>query len=269
MELFIDQDDYLFGVDGAQAGALVYIHDQLSPPTPSSGIAVSPGVYNSIAVQQLTISRLTAPYGSCDMAFTASPGHATNVAWCFEECLLMNSLQLCGCKPLSYSGYHPTYANKPICASDSKCVEDLEYRLNNPNLSPSCNCPPPCSETRYSVLPSAAQWPSVTAIHTKLKEAGKVENQTNIDYYSQNYLALDIYFSDLNLETISQSVALDAPTFLANVGGLLGLWVGGSLLSAAEIIPLFVAGMVMLLACNKQKEHMKNLEKAEDGSDGL
>jgi len=264
LEMNINQDDYLFGVDGAQAGALVYIHDQLSPPTPSSGITVAPGVYNSISVQQLSISRLSSPYGNCDINFTPSPGHATNVAWCFEECLLMNSLAMCGCKPLAYSGYHPTYIGKPVCPAGSKCIADLEYRLNNPNLNPSCNCPPPCTETRYSVLPTSAQWPSVTAIKTKLKEAGQSVNDSSIDAYRQNYLAIEIFFSDLNLESITQAVQLDAPTFLANVGGLLGLWVGGSVLSAAEIIPLCIAGFAIVFGFASSKRFEKDAKKTEE-----
>jgi len=261
MELNINQTDYLFGSDGSRAGVLLYVHNQLVPPTPSSGITVAPGVFNSIAIQQVNISRLEPPFGDCSADVTANNARYS-VAWCFEECLLENSLKECGCKPLSYSGDHPKYFNKSVCPDGNKCVLDLTYRLNNPGSSDvSCNCPPPCAEARFNLVSSPAQWPSLTAIKKKLQALRQNVTQANIDIYSQNYLAVDIYFSDLNLQTVTQAKSLELAQFLGNVGGILGVFVGGSLMSGAEIIVFFATSSIVLYSAIKSRRHGQNVDK--------
>jgi len=269
MEIDINQTDYLFGADGSRAGILLYVHNQLVPPTPSSGITVAPGVYNSIAIQQVNISRLEPPFGDCSSAVTDNNARYS-VAWCFEECLLMNSLRECGCKPLSYSGDHPKYFNKTVCPDSSKCVADLTYRLNNPSSSDvSCDCPPPCSEARFNLVSSPAQWPSLTAIKKKLQALNLGLTQTNIDTYSQNYLAVDIYFSDLNLQTVTQTKSLELAQFLGNVGGILGVFVGGSLMSGAEIIVFLVTSSVVLVGAFRGRGHHQTEDKLKGSLEGV
>jgi len=263
LEININQTDYLFGADGSRAGVLVFVHNQLVPPTPSSGITVSPGVYNSIAIQQVNITRLTSPYGDCDSSVTDN-GASYSVAWCFEECLLKFSLQYCGCKPLSYSGDHPAYFNKTVCVDNSKCVADLQYRLGNPGLDPTCNCPPPCSEARFNLISSPADWPSVTSIRKKLLSLGLNDTQSNVDTFSQNYLALDIYFSDLNLQTVTQAKALELAQFMGNVGGILGVFIGGSLLSGAEVAMFGITSCIVLFGCARARRHANNVEHVKD-----
>jgi len=240
---------------------LLYVHNQLVPPTPSGGITIAPGVYNSIAIQQVNITRLERDFGDCVMGLP----ERYSVAWCFEECLLSYSVAQCGCKPLTYSGDHPKYFNKTVCRDNDKCVADLTYRLNNPAaVDVKCECPPPCSETRFNLVSSPAQWPSLTAIQKKLKSIGENFTQSNVDMYSQNYLAVDIYFSDLNLQTVTQAKALELAQFLGNVGGILGVFVGGSLMSGAEVIVFLITSSVVLLGISKARRQQQTVDKFKE-----
>ncbi len=59
-------------------------------------------------------------------------------------------------------------------------------------------------------------------------------------FYQDNYVELIIYFESLSTTKISQFETDSLNSLICDLGGNLGLWLGGSLLTLAEIIDLAI-----------------------------
>lgn len=59
-----------------------------------------------------------------------------------------------------------------------------------------------------------------------------------------NFVQVDIFYQELSSEEIEQKVAFDFPSLLSEIGGLLGLLLGASVLTVCEILD-FVALMLV------------------------
>lgn len=51
---------------------------------------------------------------------------------------------------------------------------------------------------------------------------------------------MDIFFEELNYEVISEEASYELVNFVSDLGGSLGLWIGMSVLSFAEIFELLL-----------------------------
>jgi len=51
---------------------------------------------------------------------------------------------------------------------------------------------------------------------------------------------VDIFFEELNYEVISEEASYELVNFVSDLGGSLGLWIGMSVLSFAEIFELLL-----------------------------
>ena len=60
------------------------------------------------------------------------------------------------------------------------------------------------------------------------------------EFYQENYVELIIYFESLSTTKISQFETDSLNSLICDLGGNLGLWLGGSLLTLAEIIDLAI-----------------------------
>ena len=77
-------------------------------------------------------------------------------------------------------------------------------------------------------------------------------NRTTEQAIRQNVLLVKLYFSTLNYEEKIELKSFDLSTLVANIGGLLGLFLGASVVTLCEIVEVLVhVGILSLrkLAC--------------------
>ena len=60
------------------------------------------------------------------------------------------------------------------------------------------------------------------------------------DYVSNNYAAIQIYYRDFTTERAEHLPAYDWNSFLSDCGGQMGLWIGASVFSVAELLSFVV-----------------------------
>ncbi|CAH1116191.1 unnamed protein product [Phaedon cochleariae] len=159
---------------------------------------------------------------------------------CKLECLTNYTLDVCGC----VSFYMPREKYTPICGNGNlTCISfvkrymdiaglrrslDKETNIRNFSKILSCDCLPMCTMVEYNT--------EITEIdYDWYKKYESIGNKTERDEkYSSSQLV--IYFKSGHYIPCVRHELYGHLDFLANVGGLLGLFVGFSLISLLEIL---------------------------------
>ncbi|KAK9506043.1 hypothetical protein O3M35_008052 [Rhynocoris fuscipes] len=153
---------------------------------------------------------------------------------CELECLTNYTLKRCGCVAI----HMPRSENEKICGAGSKiCMQEatdslkrreieLSYEVNI--IEGSCNCLPACTSIQYDAETSQADFNFEDVVRSYH------DNMTEIS--GSSMAKVSVYFKELQFTTSRRSELFGLVDFLANCGGLLGLFCGVSLLSLVEII---------------------------------
>ncbi|XP_076265224.1 pickpocket protein 28-like [Rhynchophorus ferrugineus] len=166
---------------------------------------------------------------------------------CQLECLTNFTLSLCNC----VNFYMPRTGNTKICGAAKKnCMmlaekwlqtKGLVKKLNELRTKPKnntddddlsvpfCDCMPICTDLTYDVETSQAGW----------KWQGKWKALHPDQQFKENQIhksQLTLYFKTSQFVTSKRHELYGPTDFLANFGGLLGLFTGFSVLSLMEII---------------------------------
>ncbi|XP_049547443.1 pickpocket protein 28-like [Anopheles darlingi] len=151
---------------------------------------------------------------------------------CEVECVTNYTLSKCGCVKFSMMRDNLTDvcgASKIDCyneAEDELLEEDIKYIVDKMyDFRARCNCLPACTSIQYDAEISQADldWKSVLAKHKEFDEPGV------------QFSRLIIYFKGAQFTNSKRSEIYTFADFLANCGGLLGLFMGVSLLSVGEL----------------------------------
>ncbi|XP_044252515.1 pickpocket protein 28-like [Tribolium madens] len=151
---------------------------------------------------------------------------------CLLECLTNYTLGKCGCVKF----YMPRDNSTPICGPNSyECTEnaeselqikELEHKISGRSL---CDCKPSCTNLKYSVETSHSDF--------YFKEYFKVHNEFKLeDFDGTHWSVLQLYFKDEQFMTMERNELYGISDLISNLGGLLGLFTGFSLITMAEII---------------------------------
>lgn len=130
----------------------------------------------------------------------------------------------------------------------------LLFQMEDSNVPDveACGCLPDCNIIQYEI----------EIVETSLKPEEKWETFNNISYkvgtFSQS--GLSISFGDIEYQAIKRYVNHETITFISNVGGLLSLFLGVSLLSAIEIFYfLVVRTLIIVLKIFKKKNKRERI----------
>ncbi|XP_059608203.1 pickpocket protein 28-like [Phlebotomus argentipes] len=152
---------------------------------------------------------------------------------CELECLSNYTKERCGCVKFSM----PRHADTPICGSAMiQCYRQAEYELLQLEIQEdlskisnrTCNCLPACTSIVYDSEISQTE-----ADVEKLFNAYEIPAD---EFSGFQMSTLTIFFKDTQFITSRRSELYGLTNFIANCGGLLGLFMGVSLLSLFEII---------------------------------
>ena len=91
----------------------------------------------------------------------------------------------------------------------------------------------------YKTAASSAQFPSVTyqQVLVKNENISSNYNGTEADFSTvqRSVLSLNIYYKSNYYTEIRDKISIDIETFISNLGGVMGVFLGGYLLSLIEI----------------------------------
>lgn len=68
----------------------------------------------------------------------------------------------------------------------------------------------------------------------------EASNDLCMEKYKKNAAMVQIFYEELNFETLTESPAYSLTSALADLGGLTGLWIGASVVSLLEIVALII-----------------------------
>uniref|UniRef100_A0AAG5DSI9 Uncharacterized protein n=1 Tax=Anopheles atroparvus TaxID=41427 RepID=A0AAG5DSI9_ANOAO len=224
-------------ISGLTQGYKLMLHEAGEYPQVSKyNIRIPLGHEMSIAVkpQIITTSQSAADYHwSKRQCFFDNERHLRffriyNQENCELECLTNITLASCGCVRFSMPRAHGTdvcsldkwncmhvahafFRGRPFSGKKRFGVTAPDQTTNAPNNSSECNCLPACSSTQYDV--------ELAGNHPDRVTMSKVA----------------IFFKKSHIITSRRSELYGMVDFLANCGGLLGLFMGVSILSLLEI----------------------------------
>ncbi|XP_061393667.1 pickpocket protein 28-like [Musca vetustissima] len=157
---------------------------------------------------------------------------------CELECLTNFTLHRCGCVKFSM----PRNRDMPLCREHQiHCYENAEDDLMLEQFSDNldnCHCLPACTSLDYNVEISQSYFDVERTLNAmsggqEQEEEQKMPEQQQISNYE--YASFSIYFKDNHFITIKRSELYGLYDFIANCGGILGLFMGVSILSVIEI----------------------------------
>jgi len=259
------QDDYFLQQEGlSAAGFKMLLHDPYTVPRIDElGFAVSPGKETLVAVQEVRVKKLPPPYNGSNCTDTTEETFQNPLK--FYEQYSKDSCRLacetdfiynsCNCTPYYFVD---TYRNCSlieyyICAHAAK----EEYKQNDTHEL-SCDCPDACDNTYYTTSVSTAEYPSDLVIES----IAPIFNVTET-YIRKNFLELQVYHEELSYEMIEQIEAYSPADLQSDIGGNLGLCIGGSFISLLEVFEFLL--LLCYNGCKKVGKVSPNRNKMERG----
>ncbi|XP_073985653.1 pickpocket 26 isoform X2 [Rhodnius prolixus] len=152
---------------------------------------------------------------------------------CELECLTNYTLKKCGCVGL----HMPRSESVKICGGGSKeCMLEANDLLRRYEIESSyketkqetCDCLPACTSIQYDAETSQADF--------EVENVFRSYNDNLTEIVGSSMARVSVFFKDMQFTTSRRSELFGLVDFLANCGGLLGLFCGVSLLSLVEII---------------------------------
>ncbi|XP_065173557.1 pickpocket protein 28-like [Atheta coriaria] len=149
---------------------------------------------------------------------------------CRLECEANFTLMRCGCAPY----FLPRDQSTKVCGQKTEsCAEESKYIIERYSIERlKCNCLPACYEINYmAVLTTVGK---IKKKYDTVEE--KFKGNVTAEYFAENMAVVHFYFSIDKFQKKTKSEMYGFPEFLSNTGGLLGLFLGFSFLSAVEVI---------------------------------
>lgn len=246
-------------------GIIVHNHSidpRLNAGLSNEGIFISPRFATNLVIDRVFTSKLSKPYSDCvDETHSASSTDSdlfkyiidsTNYSYKQQDCL-----DYCLGRELNRSFNLSSEIDKLsnvieilIKKFNWSTSDTFEIRYNiTKNKSNECiqHCPSECNSISYSVSTSFSSLNinDFFLNSVKKKFSNSWPNLT-LEDIRKNYYSISIYYSDLKYTNISQMAKSSFFDVVSNIGGILGLFIGISFLSFAEILELFLEILFIL-----------------------
>ena len=229
-------------------GMYAMVHDPKQIVPMAGGVLIPPGYHTHIFLKKNLIKRLPQPYPSeCTNDWSNQdsiyPGKNT-LQMCFSSCAYLQMYRMCsGVKPemkvFMNEKEFPLKANIKN-ASFWKCQEKSLSHLDFQG----CNCRAHCYEETYTTAIDRNPWPQYWQAPSYVQLINDIEGKSNRTLSTteirKRLLKVSIYYEDLEEHIYEELPLYDLLTIISDLGGQMGLFMGASLLSLAEIVALMV-----------------------------
>ena len=231
-------------------GILIQLHDPETEASvdPSSSIAISPGKSYEIVISRKTISRKEHPFPSkCHTSGTTlyklKSGRYTR-SNCIFSCFQIKLQQQCG---------DLLKLNKSL--KQLQC----ETELYKKRPIGDCVCPEPCYEVTYPSQIATNIWPKLFQLKRMKTEFISLLNFSQFadsdTFIQKRFAKVKIYFQELINFDDTEEELYGLGSLISEIGGLMGLFIGCSVISLAELIWLFGLSIKSLLGFVCTRKH--------------
>ncbi|KAI1705370.1 amiloride-sensitive sodium channel domain-containing protein [Ditylenchus destructor] len=195
------------------------------------------------------LSRIDSPYGKCSDTFRPENyiyAEHYSPEGCYRNCFQQIIVARCGCGDPRFPLPQLKDEVKPCDAKNHKermCLANETSVLGGfHHLTHDCHCVQPCSENVFETAYSAAAWPAtnfnigadcVTVLNTE-----NFTREACAEYYRQNTAYIEIYYEQLNFESLRETAGYTMVNLFSDLGGNIGLWIGFSLITVLEFVEL-------------------------------
>ncbi|ESO09386.1 hypothetical protein HELRODRAFT_168367 [Helobdella robusta] len=252
---YLAQDEYV-GQLAQSAGLRVVVHDPKRMPFPEDeGILVAANSLTHIGVTMTQTKKLNGLYGNCSSEDDTDRSPTLyqklfKVSYCQKGCLYtcLNDeiLKNCGCFDIKFPLDEIVRTSFNTCSvaneSLTTCANNVWKAYENESLLCSSKCTVPCRETIYKPIISRENWPSSNYLADiqNIPSLRKIAKYLSDYEGERDYGQFIVYIQDFSYTTIEESEAYQIMQFTSDVGGILGLYIGFSLLTVVEFFELAV-----------------------------
>ncbi|XP_038051438.1 acid-sensing ion channel 2-like [Patiria miniata] len=238
MIIDIQQHEYVepVRVGNLEAGLKVLVHGQETPPSvDAEGFAIGPGVHAFVGVRKREYNNLEEPWGRCDETKTLTHYEKYTLQGCSIECKAKKIYENCECRLVRHPGHEIECSPTQV----KNCATPVLTKLKAGEIK-GCECPVPCNYSEFRTSLSTAALPNNNVMEElwKLYSPDDLANYTDDQsglYIRENWILLDVFYESLNFEKYVQSEAISASALISDIGGQLGLFLGASFITMAEI----------------------------------
>ena len=158
------------------AGIRLYVaQTDTYPLTYFEGINISPGKEVTIKMTETDVTHLASPYGPCTSQQYLDPNDPTSHIYTQEACMTLcrqqQYVEICNCIVTyeAFTSKQQEAVNYKFCASKllDRNTSDVFNRVEDAMCdyflwgdNDLCDCPPPCTEIKYGLETSIADWPN-------------------------------------------------------------------------------------------------------------
>ncbi|KAF1770357.1 hypothetical protein GCK72_002175 [Caenorhabditis remanei] len=254
LEVFVNVTEYLPTTEAA--GVRLTVHATDEQPFPDTlGFSAPTGFVSSFGIKLKSMVRLPAPYGDCvqegkteDFIYTQK---AYNTEGCQRSCIQKHLSQTCGCGDPRF----PPYRESKNCPVDDpykrECIKNEMHVATRDSKKLGCSCKQPCNQDVYSVSYSASRWPAIAGDLSGCPHG--MAAQHCLMYKREQGSMIEVYFEQLNYESLLESEAYGWSNLLSDFGGQLGLWMGVSVITIGEVACFFFEVFISIISSNRTK----------------
>lgn len=254
MELFTGlSDDYYkkFFHEWVYNAINVYISDADHLKLDKNGWPIKPGVSASVSLKETFYQNLPSPYSDCQYPDTIDNDvvrrmRNANMSYdrfnCISLCQQYLLSNVSGCYPINY----PNLFDQTGCKNQEELLKSSKTVLRDLSVC-SVWCPPECEQLVYEVEISYTDFPTrnyaYQMIQDRVEHFERLFQTKNISYdmLSKSVLSIFVYFDDMALTKIVESPSVEFVDLISNIGGIVGLFIGFSVLTLVELIELAFA----------------------------
>ncbi len=237
----------------------IYIYDQAANKNyniySEPFIEVYRNMKVDISISKVLTSKLSSPYSDCKNEYVFEPKpldllNETSYPYFQSECHFLcehrEQMKICNKIEEFDSNFQYFFTNIDhyykflifdSCWRNKSLTDSVESKFNSIGANTICEkqCPLKCDTVSYSLT-------------------------VNNNYRQlQNSIMVNIYYPDFYYTSITEQPKMTFDDLISNFGGLLGLFLGGSLMSFFEIFELIISVLVLLF--KKRKKKVKPLPK--------
>ncbi|KAE9419456.1 hypothetical protein Angca_002549, partial [Angiostrongylus cantonensis] len=263
LELFVNITEYLPTTEAA--GVRLTVHSFEEQPFPDTlGHSAPTGFVSSFGIRMKSMFRLPLPYGDCndrgkdeDFIYV---NKNYNTEGCQRSCIQKHLATICGCGDPRYPPFRST-KNCPVDdPSKRECLKrEFQYAMRH-SKKIGCRCRQPCSQDVYSVSYSASRWPALPGDLSGCP-AGMLAHHC-LTYKREQGAMVEVYYEQLNYESLLESEAYGLPNLLSDFGGQLGLWMGVSVITIMEVFILVFDVVLTIFGLTKSKRRTFSMRRS-------
>ena len=213
----------------------IFLHSKEAVPLLlNSAASAKPGFSTEIVIQKVKISRLTSPFRSnC----TANRENSTNFYpgnYTLNGCMLSQlgsrAYEKCGFVQPILKKYFPR--NSTQGKINFTCLAEVSVQTHK------TNCHPPCWEEKYKIISrDETKWPFGEDLQMLKDITYRAFGFWPTDeYIMSSYGRISISYDKLEELHHTEKEHSTTATLLSDIGGLMGIFLGASLISVAEIL---------------------------------